>query len=100
MKFYQDPFWQGCAIVALVIVAFGTAGTSDIEEAQRQEQEYCDNVAAKVWPDYNGNFSSVCLKGNPVKTGYTVPPNLSNRVVRGTNRLRPLAFLTKANRYA
>ena len=73
MKVYQDPFWQVTAAILFVVIAMGFAGTSDLEEAQRQEAEYCENVANKVWPDYAGKFSEVCPKNRPAKTGYTAP---------------------------
>lgn len=49
------------AVVAFAC-ALSFAAQADIEEAQRQEDEYCENVANGLWPDYNKNFNVVCKK--------------------------------------
>jgi hypothetical protein len=34
----------------------------DLEEEQRQELEYCDNVERGIWPDYEQNYAERCIK--------------------------------------
>jgi len=48
----------GAAVVAL-FACLWFAGNADIEEAQRQADEYSRNVCAGAWPDYK-NRSPVC----------------------------------------
>lgn len=47
-------------IAAFIILLMGIVGQSDIEEADRQEAEYCYNVKTGLWPDYQGNFKEIC----------------------------------------
>lgn len=47
-------------VIIIFIVVLGVVGNKDHEDALRDQQEYCTNVASGVWPDYNGNFSEVC----------------------------------------
>lgn len=51
--------------LAFILLALGFAGTSDLEEAQRQEAEYCDAVHHGKWPDYRGDYRQSCLNGIP-----------------------------------
>lgn len=67
---YQATLWEDdtspnlTAIIAIAVIAAALmlAGAIDYRESKRQESEYCRNVAAKVWPDYNNNFSAICQK--------------------------------------
>ena len=45
------------------VIALGVAGTSDFEEAQRQAEQYCENVQSGVWADYNGTYDKFCESG-------------------------------------
>lgn len=45
----------------LFFVAMGFVGNSDKKEAEMQQDEYCQNVSDKTWPDYNHNYKEVCL---------------------------------------
>ncbi len=59
MNEIKDPIWKvffGVIVAVLIICAFGVAGASDLEEAQRQEEEYCANVKSGTWPDFNGTY--------------------------------------------
>lgn len=44
--------WHVIGLVLLAIVAFGLVGQSDMEEEQRQADQYCDMV--KLWKETNG----------------------------------------------
>ena len=46
-------------VVAFVAI-FGLVGSMDYEDAVAQQVLYCDNVAAKVWPDYEGSYKTEC----------------------------------------
>ena len=59
MNEIKNPFWKvffGVIIAVLIICAFGIAGAGDLEEAQRQEEEYCANVKSGTWPDFNDTY--------------------------------------------
>lgn len=47
-------------ILLLFVAVMGIVGNGDLEEAERNETEYCENVASGAWPDYRGNASEVC----------------------------------------
>ena len=47
-------------IFAAVILAFGIAGHFDYENEEAAEALYCDNVKAKVWPDFKGTYKKYC----------------------------------------
>ena len=51
--------WIALAVVTLV-AALGLAGNGDLEEAERAQTEYCENVESGAWPDYQGNAAEVC----------------------------------------
>lgn len=51
------------AFVVAFVLALGWAGSQDEDEARRQAKEYCANVHSGLWPDYNGNYSLYCEKG-------------------------------------
>jgi hypothetical protein len=56
----KDMFWKICALLALVL-AFGVVGSADLEEAERQEAEYCANVKSGTWPDFDANYKERCI---------------------------------------
>ena len=56
----QDTFWKICALLAFVL-ALGIVGNSDLEEAERQEAEYCANVKSGTWPDFDANYKERCI---------------------------------------
>ena len=39
--------------LAATIAAFGFAGSMDLEDAQAEQDRYCEFVADGTWPDYN-----------------------------------------------
>lgn len=49
-------------LLAGLLVLGGIAGGMDAEEADRQEEEYCANVHAGVWPDFDSNYATRCTK--------------------------------------
>lgn len=48
------------AALFFVMAVLGIVGTGDMEEAERAETEYCENVSSGAWPDYRGNAAEVC----------------------------------------
>lgn len=46
---------------ALIVLAFGIAGSMDHEDALLQQDHYCKMVANGLWPDYNGVYKDECL---------------------------------------
>lgn len=42
--------------LAALVAALGLAGTSDLEEAQRHADQYCQFVADGTWPAYNSEI--------------------------------------------
>lgn len=55
--------------VAVLLVMAGIAGASDMEDAVRQEQLYCENVTLYIetdgqqgWPDYRELYNTMCVK--------------------------------------
>ena len=39
---------------------FGLVGSMDYDDQLAETKNYCDNVAAGVWPDYKENAAEVC----------------------------------------
>lgn len=39
--------------LAAIVAAFGFAGSMDLEDAQAEQDRYCEYVANGTWPDYN-----------------------------------------------
>ena len=58
MRPMTKPEWL--LAIAIFFILFAVMGKMDFAEAERQEQEYCHNVKAKIWPDYNGNYGEIC----------------------------------------
>lgn len=48
--------------VAALVAALGLAGTSDFEEAQKQQDRYCEFVADGTWPPYNQDINCEEIK--------------------------------------
>lgn len=57
---FNASFWKIAAVFAILLVALGLVGTGDLEEAERQEAQYCSMVKSGHWPDYNGNYKELC----------------------------------------
>lgn len=57
---HNDSFWKIAAVLAVLLIAFGIVGNGDVEEAERQEAQYCSMVKSGHWPDYNGNYKELC----------------------------------------
>jgi hypothetical protein len=59
----KDNFWNiwttGVALL-LFVFAFGYAGAGDLEEAERIQAEYCENVKSGAWPDFNKTYKEEC----------------------------------------
>lgn len=55
----KDNFLTICAILAGLIL-FGLVGAMDAEDAEKQEELYCEMVAAGHWPDYQRNAEEIC----------------------------------------
>jgi hypothetical protein len=56
----NDSFWKIAAVFALLLVALGIVGSGDLDEAERQEAQYCSMVESGHCPDYNGNYKELC----------------------------------------
>lgn len=56
----RDRIIIGTLAALALLAALGLAGEMDMQDEQRQLVEYCDNVTAGVWPDYQGNAAQVC----------------------------------------
>ena len=46
--------------IAAVVALLGPVGSMDYTDAVREQLTYCDNVAAKVWPDYKSSHKEQC----------------------------------------
>jgi len=55
----RDTFSLTVGLI-LVLVLLGVVGAMDAEDAEKQEQLYCDMVAAGHWPDYQQNYRQIC----------------------------------------
>lgn len=53
--------------ILFLVIAFGIAGRGDFEEAQRQEEQYCQNVHSGHWPDYRGDYRVSCTADGRVR---------------------------------
>ena len=38
-----------------------TSGVADQGQAVNEKVEYCTNVKAGIWPDFNENYQQLCL---------------------------------------
>ena len=53
-------------ILALVLLAlYGIVGAMDAEDAQAEQEHYCEMVKAGYWPDYQGTYRRECLRPSP-----------------------------------
>lgn len=48
------------AAIAAVVVLLGAVGQMDYEDAVAEQLQYCENVKAGIWPDYNKSFEDEC----------------------------------------
>jgi hypothetical protein len=48
--------------VAALVAALGVAGNFDFEEAQQQQDRYCEFVADGTWPPYNSSINCEEIK--------------------------------------
>ncbi len=62
--------WVGLGFVTFIVLA-GLAGQTDYEDAVREEQLYCNNVALykqtqgeQGWPDYREVYNTMCVKNS------------------------------------
>ncbi len=49
-----------CACILLAMIVLALVGGNDYEDALRDQQTYCTNVASGAWPDYQGNAKEIC----------------------------------------
>lgn len=47
-------------VVAVLFALLGVVGFVDMESAEAEQAMYCENVKAKIWPDYKNIFKKVC----------------------------------------
>lgn len=47
-------------LMGAYLILYVGLNTADYHEAKLQNQIYCDNVAAGIWPDYKATFKSNC----------------------------------------
>lgn len=62
----RDTFSLPVGLV-LILVLMGIVGAVDAEDAEKQEQLYCEMVAAGHWPDYRQNYPQICRGKAPHK---------------------------------
>lgn len=48
--------WQKPVLLITMAMLFCLVGSYDIEQAEQTQALYCENVKAKVWPDYDKNI--------------------------------------------
>ena len=48
------------AVLTVLFMVMGFAGTMDYEAEAAEEKMYCEMVEAGNWPDYNNNFNDIC----------------------------------------
>lgn len=48
------------ALLIMFALAFVAVGQADYEDAKREADTYCQNVAEGVWPDYEGTYAEHC----------------------------------------
>ena len=49
--------------IAIILVIFGAlaiAGQMDFDDAQTEQEHYCEMVKMKAWPDYQGTYKKYC----------------------------------------
>lgn len=55
----RDTFSLAVGLI-LILLLMGIAGAMDVEDAEKQEQFYCERVATGHWPDYRQNYRQIC----------------------------------------
>lgn len=50
-----------------LLVLFGIVGKMDAEDAELQEEVYCDMVFKSLWPDYQRSYHENCKNGQLVR---------------------------------
>ena len=55
---------KAAVIVAVLLLLFGIAGRMDADDEEAQNIFYCENVKARIWPDYEGTFEKFCKKSS------------------------------------
>lgn len=50
----------GAYLIMAVIMIFLLVSWMDHIDEQREQANYCENVAKGYWPDFNGNAAEVC----------------------------------------
>lgn len=48
------------AALAAVVALLGAVGQMDFEDEVAEQLQYCANVKAGIWPDYNKTFEAEC----------------------------------------
>lgn len=62
----RDTFSLTVGLI-LILVLMGIVGAMDAEDSEKQEQLYCEMVAAGHWPDYQQNYRQICRGKAPHK---------------------------------
>lgn len=60
--FIEDVGLAGAALITAAVVGVLLVGNSDFKEETRQQAEYCENVKAKLWPDYRETYKTECTE--------------------------------------
>lgn len=62
----RDTFSLTVGLI-LILILMGIVGAMDAEDAEKQEELYCEMVAAGHWPDYQRNAKEICRGKAPHK---------------------------------
>jgi hypothetical protein len=52
--------WVSTLIVLLLVIVLAVFGFGMRSDVDLQQDSYCKNVAAGIWPDYEGTFRESC----------------------------------------
>ena len=63
----RKQFAATIAALFALLVLFGIAGKMDAEDAELQEEVYCDMVFKGHWPDYQRSYHENCKNGQLVR---------------------------------
>lgn len=78
----RDTFSMTVGLI-IVIILLGIVGAMDAEDAEKQEELYCEMVAAGRWPDYQRNAKEICRGKAPPRPNWSYCAIAANRQVPG-----------------
>lgn len=52
--------YRMAALLAALVLLFGLAGHMDYEDQQAEQEQYCEMVRERLWPDYRGTYRAEC----------------------------------------